>query len=236
MKTFLQKAKLKYYLVGGSIRDKLLNIKTKDIDVAVISGNFNQAKEDFLDAGGEIFTESKEYLTFRGRIPELGAIDVKVARAEGVYHNGRHPSSVVPVKRIEDDLKFRDFTVNAIAQDLDTGELIDPFNGQGDIKSKIIRTVGKAEDRFREDFLRLIRALRFSVTKGFRITYEIHEILLTDWAIDGLINVSVERIYEELRKMFEHDSRLSFDVLNRYDKLRNKIFDMGVKLEPTLKE
>lgn len=227
---------IKKYIVGGFVRDKLLGIPSKDIDLVYVCPDYATMRRVLLDEGVEIYVEKPEYFTIRCHHPKIGPCDVALARIDGEYFDGRHPNSVQVADSIESELSRRDFRMNAIAQDLNTGELIDPFNGQGDIKSKIIRTVGKAEDRFREDFLRLIRALRFSVTKGFRITYEIHEILLTDWAIDGLINVSVERIYEELRKMFEHDSRLSFDVLNRYDKLRNKIFDMGVKLEPTLKE
>ncbi len=113
-----------------------------------------------------------------------------------------------------DDLARRDFTVNAMAIDRETGELLDPFNGSEDLKSKTLRCVGSTKDRFSEDPLRIIRAIRFCITKGFTPSQEIKDIFLgvngeDDWADKIIASVSMDRIREELTKCFKFDTEIT---------------------------
>jgi tRNA nucleotidyltransferase/poly(A) polymerase len=124
--------------------------------------------------------------------------------------------------------------MNALLQDLESGEIIDYVGGLNDIKYQTINTVGLAEDRFHEDYLRLLRAVRFSITKGFQISVDIHNCLQDQEMIDGLFNVSVERIYEEIYKCFKFDTVKTLDFLESYNKLRNQVFDGLLWLKPTL--
>jgi tRNA nucleotidyltransferase/poly(A) polymerase len=166
------------YLVGGCVRDVLLSVagserhEPKDWDVTT-----NARPEELL----KLFPDSVYENTFgtvgvktdpaaaeaRGEKP-LGLIEVTTYRIEGKYSDQRHPDEIKFADKLEDDLSRRDFTVNAMAMDL-RGEIIDPFGGQKDLKVKIIRTVGVPEERFREDALRLMRAVRFAVQLDFEI-------------------------------------------------------------------
>jgi tRNA nucleotidyltransferase (CCA-adding enzyme) len=155
-----------------------------------------------------------------------------VARAEGTYTDGRRPDKVIP-GRLIDDLRRRDFTMNAIAKD-STGNLIDPFNGREDIQRGLIRAVGNAEDRISEDALRGLRAIRFAVTKGFFIHKDINRYLRTTKFRESLKSVSQDRVREEMHKAFKHDTVLTLDYLDRYG-LLHTIFANGLWLEPTTK-
>src|SRR5699024_7891344 len=125
--------------------------------------------------------------------------EVTTFRSETSYSDQRHPDEVVLITSIEEDLARRDFTMNAMAMNRH-GQLVDPFSGQHDLQTQIIRTVGRPEERFQEDSLRIIRALRFSSQLGFSIDkatqkqmYELKQ---------QLEQVSVERITEEMSKFF----------------------------------
>ena len=107
--------------------------------------------------------EQPEYLTIRAKVPGIGPADFVLCRKDGSYRDGRHPESVA-VGTLHDDLARRDFTMNAIAKDED-GKIIDPFGGIGAIEIGIIECVGQARMRMEEAQLRLLRAIRFAVTK-----------------------------------------------------------------------
>lgn len=246
---------MELFLVGGAVRDEIMGIKSKDWDFSVvldpadIEGTglnpFAFMKYELLARGFEIFVETPEFFTLRARGPkgftfagmDFGnqTFDFVMARKESGYTDGRRPD-MVEVGDLMDDLSRRDFGMNAIAKD-SQGNLIDPFNGQQDIADKVIRAVGNPEDRIQEDALRIMRALRFSVTKGFRIDGEL------DFAISQnaelLRNVSTERIREELEKMFKVDTWKTIMLLTtheRFDMVGRVVFNLpGLRLMPTMK-
>lgn len=224
----------KFYRVGGSVRDEFLGLKSKDIDFSVESESFDAMRQAVINRGGEIFIEKPEFLTIRGRLPEIGAADFVLCRKEGEYSDGRRPDHV-EAGTIFDDLARRDFTVNAIAKDEDTGEIIDPHQGQRDIKIMLLKCVGKTEDRFEEDSLRMLRAIRFSITKGFKLSVHIESALKSEHFHKLLSNVSIERVREELFKCFKHDTLKTLELL-RKTKLDKVVFAGELKLEPTLKQ
>lgn len=150
------------YIVGGAVRDLLLGTEPYDYDVAT-----NAMPEKVY----EIFDHCSMPTGIRhGTITVLGQVNVEVTtyRKDGAYADHRHPESVEFTDRIEEDLRRRDFTVNAMAMDVE-GNIIDPFGGREDLERKILRTVGDAEERFFEDALRMLRCLRFAATLGFSI-------------------------------------------------------------------
>jgi tRNA nucleotidyltransferase (CCA-adding enzyme) len=226
--------KAKYYLVGGAVRDQLLGVPSKDLDYAVEAESFEAMVEDIQSRGGEIFLAKPEFLTVRAKIPgHKVAADYVLCRTESFYEDGRRPSSVT-IGTIYDDLARRDATVNAIALD-EEGKLIDPYDGAGDLKLKIYKAVGDARERYSEDYLRLLRAMRFSITRGFSLHYDICLCLRDLEVISGIQKVSKERIYEELRKCFEFDTVATIKFLDNFKELKKVIFeDCGIRLLPRI--
>ena len=125
------------------------------------------------------------------------AVEVTTYRIEGKYSDKRHPDEVKFAKTIEEDLSRRDFTVNALAMDL-KGNIIDPFGGRDDLKKRTIRTVGIAEDRFNEDALRLMRAVRFAAELDFEI--ELNTRRAIEKMAGGLEEIAKERVRDEFGK------------------------------------
>jgi tRNA nucleotidyltransferase (CCA-adding enzyme) len=225
---------LKYYIVGGYVRDKLLGVKSKDVDFAVEAPSYEAMKNDLLSKGVQIFQERPEFLTIRGSHPKYGGVDYVLCRKESFYSDGRRPDSV-SIGTIEDDLARRDFTINAIAMSEDGEDLIDPFDGIIDLEDKYLRCVGNAKERFSEDYLRMVRAVRFKITKDLHMDLDIALCLIDDEMLANLKKVSKERIYEELRKCFEYDTKITLDFFKAFDKLSDVIFgECGIKLEPKL--
>jgi len=220
---------VKYYLVGGSVRDKLMGVRPKDLDYAVECDSFNEMRNDILNKGGDIFLEKPEFMTIRARVGKECS-DYTCCRVEGYYHDARHPSSV-KIGTLAEDLSRRDFTINAIAED-ENGNIIDPFGGAEDIKKKLIKCVGNTKDRLDEDALRMLRAIRFAITKEFKLSMEIKTYLWT--SAHMLINVSYERIREELYKSFSHDTLQTLIMLEEFDSIRDYVFsETNLWLRPT---
>lgn len=220
------------YKVGGAVRDSFLGVKSKDIDYAVEASSFDEMKQ-YIEERGKIFLLTPEYLTIRAKVDGEDA-DFVLCRKEGTYSDGRRPDSV-EIGDIYDDLARRDFTVNAMAIAPD-GKLIDPFNGRTDLSISRLRCVGKTEDRFKEDALRMLRAMRFSITKNLRIDDDIHYCLMDYQFVKLLKNVSVERIREELNRCYLFDTKKTFHLMMNYDLIFDFIFEeMGIKLEATTK-
>lgn len=222
-----------YYRVGGAVRDSLLGLKSKDIDYAVEAGSYEEMLADLKALGAEIFLEKPEYLTVRAKM-HGEASDYVLCRKDGAYYDGRHPDTVTP-GTIYDDLARRDFTINAMAVHPVDG-LIDPHGGEYDLKMRHLRTVGSAQERFREDGLRMLRALRFSITKGLTLNKDIVR-LLKDYTFvhENIKGVSVERVREELAKCFAHDTYLTIQLLGTFDTLtRNILHDGKLWFKPTL--
>lgn len=227
--------KVKFYQVGGSVRDEILGLRSKDIDYSVEASSYNEMREAIIDRGGEIFLETPEYFTIRANVPGMGACDYVLCRKEADYSDGRRPDKV-EIGTLYDDLARRDFTMNAIAKDED-GNLIDPFDGQKDLANGLIRCVGSAEERFSEDYLRMVRAIRFAITKKMELDWAIDACLRERNMQDNLIKVSVERIREELVKAFKHCTITTLLMIRDFE-LEPILFhkSLGLRLEPTLKK
>lgn len=217
---------VKMYLVGGAVRDELLGLQTKDLDYSVEAGSYQEMR-DYIATNGTIFLEKPEYFTIRAKVNGKDA-DFVLCRKDGAYFDGRHPESVEPGTLL-DDLKRRDFTMNAMAKDED-GKLIDPFNGELDTYSRCIRCVGNPYERFEEDALRLIRALRFVVTKTTTehpawIHYETAKCLHHPGLLQPIAEtIPVERIREELHKMLKHNTKWTLMLLADFPLMRDAIF------------
>lgn len=222
---------IKFYEVGGSIRDELLGFKSKDKDYCVEAPSYEDMRDEVIRRGGIIYLEKPEYLTIRAKVLPFGDCDFVLCRKDGSYYDGRHPDSVEP-GTILDDLRRRDFTVNAIAKD-ENGNLIDPHNGLQDINDRLLRCVGVAKDRFEEDRLRVIRAIRFSITKKLTIHGSIDSCLYLNPELLDLKGISVDRLRVELLKCFEFDTARTLQELRFYNLLT--IFDNNpLWLKPTM--
>lgn len=199
----LQMAGHDAYMVGGCVRDLLLGRRPHDYDI-VTSAVPGDVQRVFAKCGIRTIPTGEKYGTISIYIdaPEgyYGKIfEVTTMRADGDYSDGRRPDTVRFTKNLEKDLSRRDFTINAMAYDPYTEELIDPFHGQKDLELEMIYPVGLAKERFAEDALRMMRAIRFAAQLGFIISTEI--ISAIGELAPTLVNVSKERIREELMKL-----------------------------------
>lgn len=243
--------KYELYEVGGKIRDEFLGLKSKDIDYSVV------LPEDMRDTapsvvfplfcaqlqreGYDIFLETPDCFTVRAMFPKdhkhSGVADFVLARKElGYIPNTRQPNVVLGT--LEDDLERRDFTVNALAKDSD-GNIIDCFGGQKDLLGGILRTPIDTGVSFNDDPLRILRAMRFMVTKGFAVSDNIIETIET-FNASKMEVVSTERIREELHKMFHFNTKRTMQVLywlNQINpELHSNIFSRDMWLMPTNKK
>ena len=210
----LKDAGFEAYLVGGCVRDLFMGRKPKDWDVTtnavpeeiiplfpktfyensfgtvgVVSENTRQ-NDEIWQVSSDLSIEETEALKI---------IEITPYRIESSYSDHRRPDSVQFSKNILDDLKRRDFTINAIAYDVESGAIIDPFFGVADLARGVIKTVGKAKERFFEDGLRILRAIRFHVELGFPLDPETEKSILENK--DILKEVSRERIRDEFVKI-----------------------------------
>lgn len=224
---------IKIYQVGGSVRDKIMNIHSKDIDYAVEAPSYSDMKDYILHHGGKIYLEKPEFTTIRARMPYLGDADFVLCRKDGTYSDGRHPDNVT-IGTIYDDLARRDFTMNAIAIDTYTGLILDPHHGIDDIGSRVINCVNDPIITFSEDSLRILRAFRFAITLDMYLSQSIVNSLYNLKIINGITNVSNDRIREELTKMFMHDTLSSMTIFEIFYDLRRIVFTYsGIRLKPT---
>lgn len=224
---------MKFYKVGGCVRDAILGVQSKDIDFSVEAPSYAAMREEIAKRG-RIFKEDEPFFTIRAIINKEAA-DFVLCRKERDYSDGRRPDSV-EIGTLDDDLARRDFTMNAIAQK-DDGSYYDPHEGIRDIQLGLIRCVGVAADRFREDSLRMLRAIRFSITKQFSLDAEIRKCLENIELVNLLENVSVERIREELNKALKYDTLQTLNLLSAYPYIQHQIFHQKrLWLESTLKQ
>ena len=188
----LENAGYEAYVVGGCVRDSILGRTPDDWDITT-SAKPEQVKELFhrtVDTGLQHGTVTV--------LMEKEGYEVTTYRVDGEYEDGRHPKEVTFTASLEEDLKRRDFTVNAMAYNPSRG-LVDLFGGMEDIDRKIIRCVGDPLERFTEDALRIMRAVRFSAQLGFTIEDETRKALKV--LAPNLKHVSAERIQTELVKL-----------------------------------
>ncbi|WP_337020013.1 CCA tRNA nucleotidyltransferase [Oceanobacillus massiliensis] len=189
----IEKHNYRAYFVGGCVRDLLLDRALGDIDIAT-----SAPPETIQKIFPKVIPVGIEHGTVIVR-HEGESYEVTTFRLDGDYSDKRHPDTVQFINEIDKDLERRDFTINALAMDLD-GDIIDLFGGRADIEKKVIQTVGDGYKRFTEDALRIIRALRFTSQLGFTI----HPKTLEDMrALRGEIeSLAVERITNEFTKLF----------------------------------
>ncbi|MFD2445833.1 CCA tRNA nucleotidyltransferase [Bacillus sp. CGMCC 1.16607] len=194
----IEEAGFEAYFVGGSVRDYLLKKEIDDVDIAT-SATPEEIKCIFqktIDVGIEHGTV---IVLYNGKTYE-----VTTFRSESNYVDFRRPKDVTFIRSLYEDLKRRDFTMNAIAMDR-FGKVIDPFNGHSDIKRKLIQTVGKAEERFSEDALRMMRAVRFVSQLSFDIEIDTFAALRQFGPL--LMNISIERKTKEFEKLLTGKNR-----------------------------
>lgn len=240
------------YKVGGCVRDKLLGVDSKDIDFTFVLDDLNMSVDDgfvkmykwLSDEGFQIFLSTPEMFTIRAKFPlnhiYTGLVaDFVMARKEIGYTEGtRRP--VLELGTLEDDLIRRDFTLNAMAEDID-GNIIDLFDGQWALENRLLITPRDARITMLDDPLRLLRAFRFSITKGFTISPRVWETCLMDSVVDKLEQVvSGERIREEVFKMFKHDTIKTLDLIGEINCINPRIveimFGKGMWLKPTFEK
>lgn len=184
------------FAVGGCVRDTILGRRPGDWDITT------SAKPEEVKA---IFGKTVDTGLQHGTVTVIknrNGYEVTTYRIDGEYHDGRHPESVEFTSNLKEDLKRRDFTINAMAYSHETG-IVDEFGGMEDLEKKIIRCVGLAHDRFTEDALRILRAIRFAAQLGFEIEDETYR-AISDIA-PNLKNVSKERIQVEMTKLLLSD-------------------------------
>ena len=207
------------YVVGGCVRDIIMGRTPNDWDVTT------SAKPEDVK---EIFEKTVDTGIKHGTVTVLidrEPVEVTTYRIDGEYIDNRRPEEVYYTKDIEEDLKRRDFTMNAIGYN-DIDGFVDLFDGKGDIERKIIRCVGDPNDRFNEDGLRMLRAIRFSAQLGFEIDNETFDAIAQNNTL--IKNISAERIREELTKilvsdnpekiMLLYDTKLMSHILPEFEK------------------
>lgn len=194
------------WCVGGCVRDTLLGRTPEDWDVTTSA----RPEETMALFGSQAFPTGLKHGTVTVR-SEHRSVEVTTYRVDGAYHDHRRPETVAFTRSLEEDLRRRDFTINAIALSL-RGELRDPFGGQADLKAGVLRCVGEPDRRFGEDALRILRGLRFAAALGFEIDPDtaagIHQ-------NRGLLrDIAAERIQVELFKLLS--GKAAAEVLREY--------------------
>jgi tRNA nucleotidyltransferase (CCA-adding enzyme) len=194
----IEQAGYEAYFVGGSVRDYLMDRQINDVDIAT-SAFPSEVKEIFphtVDVGIEhgtvlVLENGEEY-------------EITTFRTESEYNDYRRPEAVKFIRSLVEDLKRRDFTMNSIAMDI-SGEIHDPFNGYEDIQSGVIRSVGSAKERFSEDALRMMRAVRFVSQLGFALEMETNKALAEHHSL--LKHIAIERITQEFEKLLSGQNK-----------------------------
>ena len=187
----IEKKGFQAYLVGGCVRDLLRNVDPKDWDIAV-NANPEEIKKIF----------PKSFINNKFGTVTVDGAEITPFRIEEKYTDKRHPDKVEWAETIEQDLARRDFTINAIAMNI-KGEVIDLFKGQKDLEKKVIKAVGSPEDRFLEDALRMLRAVRFATCLGFFIEKKTAQAIKKN--ASWLQAISKERIRDEFLKIIMAD-------------------------------
>lgn len=253
--------KYELYQIGGHVRDGILGVPSKDIDYTVVIDNdggtecimnncraidiyttpeaaFNDFVEEIKSQGYEVFLETPDCLTVRARMPHTKEVaDFVIARKETYIPESRTPTATLGT--LEDDIMRRDFTLNAIAKDMD-GNLIDLVGGVKDLRQGILRTPVDAMVSFNDDPLRILRAIRFKVTRGFDFSDSVMSALI-HYPMKRLELISEERIREELFKCFDHHSYKTMLTLYNLNNQGCRLLDWilentSIKFVPTLKK
>ncbi len=188
----IKEAGYEAYFVGGSVRDALLGLPVNDVDIATSA---------FPEEIKHLFKKTVDVGIEHGTVMVLlddDSYEVTTFRTESAYQDFRRPDSVTFVRSLKEDLKRRDLTINAFAMD-EEGNIQDFFDGAKDLDDQVVRAVGKAEERFNEDALRMMRAVRFASQLGFHLEADTFYAIVVNAHL--LENIAVERIRVEFEKM-----------------------------------
>jgi len=212
------------YLVGGSVRDWIRGQPIKDYDIAT-----SARPEDVEKIFPKVIEVGRSFGVMKVIVADL-EIEVATFRSESDYRDHRHPSKVA-FSDVQADASRRDFTVNALYYDIKSGQVLDLFGGLDDLKNKIIRAIGKPEERFDEDALRLLRAVRFAARFGFTVESETRDAIVKSAAL--IRQISIERVRDELERMLTAPScKQAFLDLDALGLLENVLPEIAVgKLE-----
>lgn len=186
------------FLVGGSVRDSIMGFTPNEYDIAT-----NAKPEDVQRIFKYTIPTGIKHGTILVILDDMH-VEITTFRSDGNYSDGRHPDKVEYTASIEDDLPRRDLTINAMAYNVLDGTLIDMFDGMKDIKNKIIRSVGNPYERFTEDGLRIMRAIRFATKLNFNIEKETFEAICHSTGM--LTSIAYERIREEFNGILISDN------------------------------
>lgn len=211
--------KIKLYQVGGYVRDGLLKRKNKDLDYSVEASSYTSMKNYLESEGYQIFLEKPEFATIRAKSP-----------------TSKMTFDFVLCSTITEDLSKRDFTVNAMALDIESELLIDPYGGQIDLENNLLRCVISTHDRLHEDPLRSVRAIRFMVTHGFECDDSLWEALNSQWLPPMLSQIPKDRIREEIEKAFRHDTLKTLRILGELPESFRKVVFREIWLLPKTKK
>ena len=204
----IEKAGGKIYLVGGAVRDKLMNRVCQDKDYCVVG----LSEEEFINIFPNANIRGKSFKVF-----DIEGNEIALARKEQKNGKGHKEFEIITDKniKIEEDLFRRDVTINSIAQEIKTGKLIDPFNGRNDIKNRILRATS---DKFSEDPLRVYRVARFAAIYEFSVENDTIEKM--NKMKEDMENLSSERVYNELKKALSSKKpSIFFNILRKADVL-----------------
>lgn len=209
------------YMVGGAVRDILMNKTPHDYDFAT-NATPDQMLKMAEESNIEVIPTGIKYGTVTFRIDDQ-SFETTTYRADGNYSDGRRPDQVIFSTNILDDLSRRDFTVNAIALNMlsNVNEYVDPFNGIKDIENKVIKTVGDPVERFTEDGLRILRAIRFRFKLGFTFDAATYKVIMSNWQL--LEHISQERITSEFLQILTYGHLDSAEDCYLIDALIKKI-------------
>jgi poly(A) polymerase len=200
------------YFVGGCVRDLLLGQEPKDVDIAT---NAPMDCLEFIFRRVFDVGQSKDFGIIV--VPHKGfAFEIAQFRTEGEYSDGRRPDEVQVAQSFEEDVKRRDFTINALGLDVE-GNVIDHVNGQEALEAGVIQTVGNPHDRFNEDHLRMLRAVRFAVRLGFDLDEKVADAIRVH--APKINEISVERVKDELFKMASLDGDKFADAIEMLDEV-----------------
>ena len=195
MNSLFEAAGFEAYLVGGAVRDEIMGKGAHDWDVAT-----NAKPEDVIKIFRRVIPTGIKHGTVTVHFMKK-AIEVTTFRTESDYSDGRHPDKVEYAGHIEEDLSRRDFTMNAMAASLADGHIVDPYGGGEDINARVIRAVGVPHERFMEDGLRPVRAVRFASQLGFRIEENTWAAILREDILKKAAGISLERFRDEFCKI-----------------------------------
>ena len=202
----LEKNGFEGFIVGGCVRDYLLGFSPKDFDITT-----NALPQDIKNIFSHTIDTGIEHGTVTVVIDKQN-FEVTTYRIDGEYKDNRRPENVIFSEKIDEDLSRRDFTMNAIAYSINKG-FVDTFNGREDIKNKLIKGVGEADKRFKEDALRMMRGVRFSAQLGFDIEEKTFNAIIDNASL--IKNISIERTRDEFLKLVKSDYIEKLNLLEK---------------------